>query len=196
MRDQLWAAVFHNRNLLAGLPLLYALVSSRGRVDAGWAVWLMALLLCLAGLALRGWSFSHCSYRQGVPTHLAVTGPYASCRNPVYIGNMLLMAGATVASGLLWLVLPLLGWAWLVYHGAVTYEERKRLVKRYGDPYRRYCAEVPRWIPRRIAPSGAWRGEARRGFLRVALGEWRTLLILLPFVLKALDPFGLWPGGS
>lgn len=193
MSDRLWAAVFHNRNVLAGLPLLYALVSRRWQVEAGWAVWFSALVLCVAGLALRAWSFTHCSYRQGVETHLAVTGPYALCRNPVYLGNMLLMSGATVASGLLWLVPLLVAWAWLVYHGAVTYEERKRLVRRYGDPYRRYCAEVPRWLPRLSALSQAWRGEARRGFLRVALGQWRTLLILVPFALKALDPFGFWP---
>jgi hypothetical protein len=65
----------------------------------------------------------------------------------MYTGNILICLGAIVLSELLWL-LPI---AYLYYGGlyslVVRYEET-HLLDKYGESYRRYMSEVPRWFPK------------------------------------------------
>jgi hypothetical protein len=65
----------------------------------------------------------------------------------MYTGNILICLGAIVLSELLWL-LPI---AYLYYVGlyslVVRYEET-HLLDKYGESYRRYRSEVPRWFPK------------------------------------------------
>jgi protein-S-isoprenylcysteine O-methyltransferase Ste14 len=53
----------------------------------------------------------------------------------------------------LWLgSILLLSWAlgfWLLNHIYFLGSEQPGLLRRFGEPYRRYRANVPRWLPRR-----------------------------------------------
>jgi protein-S-isoprenylcysteine O-methyltransferase Ste14 len=81
------------------------------------------------------------------PEALVVAGPYRHVRHPMITSVAAVLAGEA-------LVLWLAGLAvWLAAFVAVnaTYlplVEEPRLVKRFGDEYRRYMEHVPRWIPR------------------------------------------------
>jgi protein-S-isoprenylcysteine O-methyltransferase Ste14 len=174
---RLCGLVFSSRNVLAGLPLVYALVSARGEWEDDAAVWSLAILACSVGVALRTWSVVHNRYAQGDRKSLTTTGPYAFVRNPLYIGNLAILAGATIASELAWLLPATLAWAFLVYSLAIVHEEH-RLFARYGDDYLRYRRQVPAWIPR---------------FDIVLIRQARAYLLLLPFLLKELKLFDLWP---
>lgn len=78
---------------------------------------------------------------------LATTGPYSVVRNPLYLGSFLGIVGFGLAVGLPVLAL-FLGIAFGMLYPAVIWQEEERLRKLFGDPYERYCRDVPRWIPR------------------------------------------------
>ena len=82
----------------AGFVLLIAFAflsrPSRFSMEAG-------LPIALAGLLLRAWAAGHLAKNQ----QLAVSGPFAYVRNPLYLGTLLTAAGLVVAAREIWLVL-------------------------------------------------------------------------------------------
>ncbi len=50
--------------------------------------------ISIAGLLLRGWAAGHLAKNQS----LAVSGPYAFTRNPLYLGTLLVALGLVIAS--------------------------------------------------------------------------------------------------
>lgn len=81
------------------------------------------------------------------PRDFVTTGPFRLVRNPESLGGVLLLAGIA-----LWYRSALgLGFAaafFLVVHLVVVYMEEPALEKRYGENYRDYRRQVPRWLPR------------------------------------------------
>ena len=79
------------------------------------------------------------------PERLVISGPYAYCRNPMYLGHVIFLAGValTLRSELAALI-ALMTAVWL--HFRVRRDEQ-RLAERFGPPYREYAARVKRWIP-------------------------------------------------
>ena len=79
------------------------------------------------------------------PERLVTSGPFALCRNPMYLGHLIFLAG---------LALSLRSWAGaaLALATAVSLQFRvlrdeRRLGERFGEPYLQYCSRVKRWIP-------------------------------------------------
>jgi protein-S-isoprenylcysteine O-methyltransferase Ste14 len=87
------------------------------------------------------------------PKRLVVTGLYRYVRNPMYVAVTALIAG----QGLLFGSVTVLEYSAIVWAGfflfVVAYEE-PALGEQFGDEYKRYRANVRRWLPR-ITP---WRG--------------------------------------
>lgn len=78
---------------------------------------------------------------------LAVEGPYSLCRNPLYVGNMLIGYGFCFANAQLWSFAVLTLYFLLIYPFTLRKEERK-LEEFFGQDYHRYREEVRRFIPR------------------------------------------------
>ncbi len=81
------------------------------------------------------------------PQRLVVRGVYCHVRNPMMSGALFVLLG----EALLTASLPLFCWfafAWVVYAVYIPLSEEPGLVKRFGDEYRTYKRNVPRWIPR------------------------------------------------
>lgn len=78
-------------------------------------------------------------------TALVTHGPFRFTRNPIYLGNTILMIGAASAFGNMWLIPMGLLAAVAVHHLAILREEA-HLAARFGDPWQRYAAITPRWI--------------------------------------------------
>lgn len=78
------------------------------------------------------------------PGTLVLTGPYRRTRNPQYLGIVAMMSGLALASRS--------GLAGVVAAGATIAldrwipSEELHLAQTFGEPYRRYCDSVPRWI--------------------------------------------------
>jgi protein-S-isoprenylcysteine O-methyltransferase Ste14 len=179
------AFAFRHRNLLAALPVVVSFVAVRQPV--GPEALVTGATLALLGAALRAWCTLYNRFAQGERKTLATAGPYAWLRNPLYVGNTLVLSGCALAAGPLWL-LPLTGaWALGVYDQVVRHEER-RLFEKYGEAYREYARGVRRWIPRLSLDAFA----PQRGFLRALLVQSRSLLALLPFAAKTWA-LAAWP---
>ena len=125
--------------------------------------------IALAGVLVRAWASGHISKNR----RLAVSGPYAHTRNPLYFGSFLIGAGFAVAAHWALLLLVIAFWA-LVY--APTMErERLNIRGRFPAAYDRYSANVPSFIPRvtpwRDSESDTGSFDAR---LYMAHGEWKA----------------------
>lgn len=80
-------------------------------------------------------------------SRLVVTGIYRYVRNPMITGVLLILVGEAIA----FLSLALAVWAatfFLLNLVHIPLVEEPGLVKRFGDDYREYRQNVPRWIPR------------------------------------------------
>jgi protein-S-isoprenylcysteine O-methyltransferase Ste14 len=101
-----------------------------------------SLVLVLPGLALRAAASGTVKKNR----ELAVTGPYAYTRNPLYLGSMLMAAGFAVAL-LSWPLALLLaaGFA-LIYIPVIAGEEQ--FLRDTFPGYEDYCRRVPRLLPR------------------------------------------------
>jgi protein-S-isoprenylcysteine O-methyltransferase Ste14 len=100
-------------------------------------------VVALLGLILRAWAAGHIRKN----AELAVSGPYAYTRNPLYLGSFLLGLGFTVASGQ-----PLLGLLFaalfLGIYLPVMRVEAATLAELFGEDYGRYSRAVPLFLPR------------------------------------------------
>lgn len=183
MRKSITRFFYRFRGILISPLMIFALLSFKNEIEADWLIWPVAISIFLSGLGLRIWAQEHIQRRTRVPRHLVTTGPYSFIRNPLYIGNMLMCLGVTVASELLWLAPVALLWCAGVYSIVVRYEER-HLLERYGELYRRYMLKVPRWLPQMLHCRNV-------GIINKHLGasiavEIRCLLMLFPYILKEI----------
>lgn len=81
----------------------------------------------------------------GTPEHLLTAGAFAVSRNPIYLGNTLLLIGIALVSGNVWMLVTAFVAAFLTGWLVVGREE-KVLAQRFGKKYRDYAKRVRRWI--------------------------------------------------
>ena len=113
-----------------------------------------ALLFAAPGILLASWTTWLFVHRGGgtpapwdPPRKLVVAGPYRHVRNPMLTGVLLVL----IAESLLFASWPLFGWVlafFLINTAYFLTIEEPGLQRRFGEDYRRYKANVPRWIPR------------------------------------------------
>lgn len=78
---------------------------------------------------------------------LVVRGLHHYVRNPMYIGVALIIGGQAWLFHSPHIAIYLAGF-WLVAHLFVLLYEEPTLCRQFGEEYERYCAAVPRWIPK------------------------------------------------
>ena len=136
--------------------------------------------VALVGLAIRAWASGHIRKN----ARLAVSGPYAHTRNPLYLGSFILGLGFTVAASSSPLLLVLLGGLFaslfLGIYWPVMRVESVTLAEMFGEEYKRYAAAVPLLFPR-LTPYRAGESSAVRfdPSLYLRYREYRAALGLL-----------------
>lgn len=75
---------------------------------------------------------------------LVTTGFFATCRNPLYVGNVLILGGLLTIHGNP-AVLIIGGVFFLSAYWAIIATEENFLRNKFGEEYSYYCNEVPRW---------------------------------------------------
>ncbi len=78
-------------------------------------------------------------------TALVTTGPFRFTRNPIYVGNTIMMLGASAAFANFWFVVTGLMAAVAVHHLAIKREEA-HLALKFGAAWQAYAARTPRWL--------------------------------------------------
>ena len=112
---------------------------------------LFGLLLCVAGLALDAFAVREL-WRQDTTilptsgaTSLVTTGVFQYTRNPIYIGNALVLVGIAIAFRWTWLIVILPAALGAIHAKAVLAEER-HLALRFSKQWHDYARRTPRWL--------------------------------------------------
>jgi len=120
------------------------------------------LILALAGEAIRVHSCGHAaegtSGRESTfrADDLNTSGFYSICRNPLYLGNLLLMGGILLVYANPWALLLGMSFLGLQYHFVILAEEYY-LGNKYGAEFEAFRDSAPRLLP---APA-KWRNPDR-----------------------------------
>jgi protein-S-isoprenylcysteine O-methyltransferase Ste14 len=171
------------RGFLISLPLVFALFSFSFETESDWFNWSVGVSMFLLGLLFRIWAQQHLHYRLTVRKHLTNSGPYSFLRNPIYLGNILICLGLVVTSELLWLVPITLIYSFGIYSFVVSYEEG-HLLEKYGETYRRYISEVPRWFPLTLRIKNL--GLKNEYWRASIMAEIHFVLAILPYLGKEI----------
>lgn len=76
---------------------------------------------------------------------LVTTGIFAHCRNPLYVGNILILVGLGIASNSL-LFMAAFTPLFLLFWQAIVLAEENYLRNKFGQQYDEYCRRVNRWL--------------------------------------------------
>ena len=145
-----------------------------------WQSALGGLLLALPGMAWRFWAMGYLDKEGG----LATGGPYALIRHPLYLGNMVVLAGLCLATNNPWLGAAGITLGALMCAYLVRIEDRS-LAARFGDAFAEYRRRTPAVLPglaRRLTASPtrfSWRLTRQNGV------AYQYLLVLGVFALVA-----------
>jgi len=99
------------------------------------------LPISMLGLLLRAWAAGHLEKN----TRLAMSGPYAHVRNPLYLGTLVVAAGLVIASRQWWLAVLFAAVFALVYLPAVELEEQH--LRGLFSGFSNYAERVPAFWP-------------------------------------------------
>ena len=137
--------------LTAGLP------GGMAPVGMGEPRFWIGALLGAAGFAMAVWTVRlFATAGQGTPApwapprKLVVRGPYRHVRNPMLSSVNVMLAGESLLLGS-WYIAAWMAVFILLNTTYFVRSEEPALERRFGESYRLYKANVPRWMPR-------WRG--------------------------------------
>ena len=124
-----------------------------GRVLPSGAALFVALgwLLVLASFALMLWAVRH--FRRanttvnphGQPSALVTTGPFRLSRNPIYLGDALLLVGLCLAFRALPALILIPLFVWIINRRFIGPEEA-RLTAAFPRDYAEYASRTRRWL--------------------------------------------------
>jgi len=117
-------------------------------------------LVALSGVWIRAISSGHVKKNE----ELAITGPYAYTRNPLYLGSIIIAVGFALAS-LRWEIAAILVLMFAVIYIPVIRGEEQFLGAHFSN-YSDYCSQVPRLLPRLRAGSAGSSRFSRELYLQ------------------------------
>lgn len=147
--------LFKYRNALFPIVLLTLFFTTRPSVGPNdWVVDLAGVLVSLSGQILRiaviGYKYIIRGGKNAriYAEDLVTTGFFAHCRNPLYAGNILVLLGLFIIHNNFWVYVIGVPF-FLTGYAAIVAAEEAFLLGKFGDAYRAYMDDVPRWVPRR-----------------------------------------------
>ena len=155
--DRLGRFVFSYRDYLAPAALVAMLAFTRPQAPFGSerldvVLDIVGFLIATAGQVLRMTVIGFAYIQRGGANKqlsapkLVCEGFYAHSRNPMYVGNFLLLVGLSVIYHSVWVYLVVLPILTIGLFAIVKAEERY-LAGRFGAEYADYCQRVNRFIP-------------------------------------------------
>jgi protein-S-isoprenylcysteine O-methyltransferase Ste14 len=151
------AFFFRYRNAVFPLVFVALVLAFRPVLPAGregldpWMD-LAGFAVALAGQALRvaviGFAYVKRGGKHGRvwAARLVTGGFFAHSRNPLYLGNLLILLGLFIIHNSPWVYALGIGFFAFAYRSIVAAEEAY-LRERFGEEYAEYCRRAPRWLP-------------------------------------------------
>ena len=99
--------------------------------------------ISILGLLIRAWASGHIRKNSA----LAISGPYAFTRNPLYLGSFILGLGFTIGAGR-WPLAILFGVLFLGIYLPVMRVESATMGQIFGEDFSAYSRAVPLFFPR------------------------------------------------
>jgi len=159
MMIQIGNFFFKYRNLLFILLYLALFIPSPPIFSAevfgpDYYLWpiVIGLIITVTGQLIRGATIGLAYIIRGgkdgkvYAEELVTQGIFNHCRNPLYVGNILMLAGVGVLSNSLIYILVFIPFFLFVYQAIVLAEENF-LRNKFGEKFIAYCKKVNRWIP-------------------------------------------------
>ena len=127
---------------------------SNGTFGQRYYLWpiITGLLITITGQLIRGVTIGLAYIIRGgkdkkvYAETLVTEGMFNHCRNPLYLGNILMLTGVGILSNSLIyvaIIIPL----FLFIYQAIVLAEENFLRNKFGESYIGYCNKVNRWIP-------------------------------------------------
>lgn len=141
--------LFKWRNKLVPLAIITLFLLAHPLVT-GPFVKTLALTVAISGLALRAIVIGYAYIKRGgvnkkvYAADLVTDGMFGVCRNPLYVGNVLIYSGLFLFHGhplVIVLGIPL----FLFFYVSLVAAEEAYLANKFGEGYQEYCRDVPRW---------------------------------------------------
>src|SRR5215475_7759675 len=108
-----------------------------------WNSLVSGIPVALFGALIRAWASGHLRKN----AELAVCGPYAFTRNPLYFGSFVMATGCAVCGGCLWLSMWMMA-LFLAVYVPVMQAEAAHMRRLFAGDYESWAANVPLFIPR------------------------------------------------
>jgi protein-S-isoprenylcysteine O-methyltransferase Ste14 len=113
---------------------------------------IIGLFVTVTGQAIRGATIGLAYIVRGgkegkvYAEDLVTTGIFSHCRNPLYVGNVLMLLGVGILANSLIYVFVVMPIFFFIYQTIVLAEENF-LRNKFGEGFNNYCKRVNRWIP-------------------------------------------------
>lgn len=155
-----------------------------------WWPIILGLLITLTGQAIRGATIGLAYIVRGgkdkkvYAEELVTQGIFNHCRNPLYVGNILMLLGVGVLANSLLYVIVVIPLFLFIYQTIVLAEEYF-LLKEFGPAFTFYCRRVNRWLPNLNGIDQTFR-NMHFNWSRWILKEYNTQFIWLTGILIIL----------
>ncbi|MFM8806842.1 MAG: methyltransferase family protein [Sphingomonadales bacterium] len=172
--------LFYAALFVPSLPLFSA--ASCGPQYYWWPVVLGLLITCM-GQGIRGLTIGLAYIvrggKEGKPyaDGLVTEGIFRHCRNPLYVGNILMLLGVGILANSVFYVAVMMPLFLFIYQAIVLAEE-DFLRKKFGSGFDNYCRDVNRWWPS-LQGIGETLGSMEFNWKRWILKEHTTQFIWL-----------------
>jgi protein-S-isoprenylcysteine O-methyltransferase Ste14 len=137
------------------LPAIYLFTQenqSIGGMDVDIIASISSFVILLIGQIIRGVTVGYAYIKRGglnktiYAETLVHRGMFAHSRNPLYLGNILIVTGSVLNLNLLWYSLIILPIFYFIYF-CITFAEEKFLAEKFKEDYTAYTKNVNRFIP-------------------------------------------------
>ena len=130
------------------------------RAKPDWVSLGIGAIIAALGVWVRAMASGHVKKNE----ELATTGPYAYCRNPLYLGSIIIAIGFAIASRDVWVTVIMILLFAAVYLPVIQSEEA--FLREAFSQYDEYVRRVPRLVPRTIWLSGLTADFSRKLYLQ------------------------------
>ena len=144
--------LFHYRNGLFPLFYLFLFIPSPWIFENYWIPIIVGFVIALIGQIVRigtiglKYIIRGGSNRRVYAEDLVTEGIFAHCRNPLYVGNVLILIGLGVMSNS-WIYNLILTPLFIFFYQAIIKAEENFLENKFGEAYDQYKKDVNRWMP-------------------------------------------------
>ena len=172
---------FRYRNSIAPILFIFLFTPAHAITDSYYILAVIGMLVALTGQAVRMATIGLVYIIRGgskgriFAQGLVKTGIFAHCRNPMYIGNILIMTGMFIMSNsvVAFIIVPLV----IFFYQAIVLAEENFLLSKFGEEYEEYTHAVNRWIPRLKGINRSFESMTFN-WRRVVLKEFNTSFII------------------